>query len=54
MEYSLEILRRERNKLDDELQVVLNKEPKDFDVIVTNERLLEDLNKAIDLLWMVN
>lgn len=54
MEYALEILRRERDKLDAELQVALNEEPKDFDVIIPNERLLEDLNKAIDLLWIAS
>jgi hypothetical protein len=54
MDYSLEILRAERDKLREDFEIALNKEhkePKDWDVICRNERLLEDLNLAIDLLF---
>lgn len=48
--YSLELLRTERDKLQDEFNVAINADPKNWDVICRNEILLEDLNKAIDLL----
>jgi hypothetical protein len=51
MDYSLEILRAERDKLREDFEIALNKEPKDWDVICRNERLLEDLYLAIDLLF---
>lgn len=50
MEYSLDLLRIERNKFLDELNIALSKEEKDWALIIKNERLLEDLNRAIDLL----
>jgi hypothetical protein len=51
MDYSLEILRAERDKLREDFEIAFNKEPKDWDVICRNERLLEDLYLAIDLLF---
>lgn len=55
MEYSIDLLIIERNKLLDELILAKNGEEKNWDwgIIIKNERLLEDLNKAIDLLFMV-
>jgi len=54
MEYSIRLLEVERNKLKSELLIALNQEPKDWDVIIRNERLLEDLEKAIEMLYTVN
>jgi len=53
MDYSLELLRTERNKLSEELSKAQSGEQKDWnwEVIIRNERLLEDLNKSIDILW---
>ena len=53
MDYSLELLRTERNKLSEELSKAQTGEQKDWnwEVIIRNERLLEDLNKSIDILW---
>jgi len=53
MDYSLELLRAERNKLSEELSKAQSGEEKDWnwEVIIRNERLLEDLNKSIDILW---
>jgi len=56
MDYSIELLIIERDKLYEELSIAKNGNEKDWkwEVIIRNERLLEDLNKAIDLLWMAN
>jgi hypothetical protein len=54
MDYSIELLRTERDKLQEEFDKAINQEPKNWDVICRNEKLLEDLNKAIDLLWLAN
>lgn len=51
MEYSIELLCIERDKLREEFDRELNQNPPNWDVVVRNERLLEDLNNAIDLLW---
>jgi hypothetical protein len=51
--YSLELLRTERDKLQDEFNVAINEDPKNWDVICRNEILLEDLNKSIDLLSLI-
>ena len=54
MEYSIELLRTERDKLREQFNEAINKEVKDWDVICRNERLIEDLNKAINLLFMAS
>lgn len=54
MDYSIELLRLERDKLQEQFDKAINQEPKNWDVICRNEKLLEDLNKAIDLLWLAN
>ena len=54
MDYSIELLRLERDKLQEEFDKAINQEPKNWDAICRNEKLLEDLNKAIDLLWLAN
>jgi hypothetical protein len=53
MEHALELLRIERDKLKEEFSIAINKEPKDWDTIVRNERLLEELYKAIEILSLV-
>jgi hypothetical protein len=53
MEHTLELLRIERDKLKEEFSIAINKEPKDWDTIVRNERLLEELYKAIEILSLV-
>ncbi len=53
MNYPIELLTVERDRLQTQFDVALNQEPKNWDVIVVNERLLNELNKAIDLLWEV-
>ena len=52
MDYSIELLREERNRLDEELLIA--KQNLNWEVIIRNERLLEDLNKAIELLFESN
>jgi len=52
MDYSINLLKTERDKLRQEYEIALDQKSKDWDVIVRNERLLEDLTKAIDLLVM--
>ena len=56
MDYAIELLRTERDKLQEELSIAKTGSEKEWnwEVIIRNERLLEDLNKAIDLLWMAN
>ncbi len=54
MEYSIELLRTERDKLREQFNEAINKDVKDWDVICRNEPLIEDLNKAIDLLFMAS
>lgn len=56
MDYSIDLLRAERNKLNDELLNAKTGHRNDWnwDVIVRNERLLQDLNKAIELLCLGN
>lgn len=53
MEYVLELLRTEKDKLKEEFTIAINKEPKDWDTIVINERLLEELYKAIEILSLI-
>lgn len=53
MEYVLELLRAERDKLKEEFTIAINKEPKDWDTIVINERLLEQLHKAIEIISLI-
>lgn len=50
MEYSLELLVKEKERIQKEFDIAINKEPKDWDVIVPSERLLQDLQKSIDVL----
>jgi hypothetical protein len=52
MDYSINLLKTERDKLRQEYEIALDQKSKDWDVIVRNERLLEDLTKTIDLLVM--
>ena len=56
MDYAIELLRTERDKLRDELSIAKTGSEKEWnwEVIIRNERLLEVLNKAIDLLWLAN
>ena len=56
MDYSIELLRTERDRLDEELSIAKSGQEKEWnwEVIIRNERLLVDLNKAIDLLCMAN
>ena len=56
MDYAIELLRTERDKLQDELSIAKTGSEKEWkwEVIIRNERLLEVLNKAIDLLWLAN
>lgn len=53
LDYSLTILRAERDKLQEEFLNAQKGDEKEWnwDVICKNERLLEDLNKAIDIIW---
>ena len=53
MEYSIELLRIKRDECQLLFNEALKQEPKDWDTICTYELILEDLNKAIDLLCMV-
>jgi hypothetical protein len=55
MEYSIGLLEKEKYKLSEELSLAKDGDMKDWDweVICRIERLLIDLNKAIDLLEMV-
>ena len=51
MEYSLELLRTEREKLSEAYTIALNKEPKDWDTIIISERLMEDIDKTLNLIY---
>ena len=53
MEHVLELLRAERDKLKEEFTIAISKEPKDWDTIVISERLLEELNKAIEIISLI-
>ena len=55
MDYSIGLLEKEKYKLSEELSLAKDGNEKDWnwEVIIRNERLLIDLNKAIDLLEMV-
>lgn len=52
-EYAIELIRVERDKLQEELSTAKTGSEKEWnwEVIVRNERLLISLNKAIDLLY---
>jgi hypothetical protein len=50
MEYSLDLLYKEKERIQKEFDIAINKEPKDWDVIVPSERLLQDLQKTIELI----
>ena len=52
MDYSIELLRVERDRLKEDFDKATSQEPKDWDVICRNERLINELNRAIDLLWI--
>lgn len=56
MDYAIELLRIERDKLQEELSIAKSGSEKEWnwEVIIRNESLLQSLNKAIDLLWLAN
>ena len=53
MEYSIELLRLKRDECQLLFNEALKKDPKDWDTICKYEPILEDLNKAIDVLCIM-
>jgi hypothetical protein len=53
VEYVLDLLRKERDKLNNELieAKIGNEESWNWSLIIKNERILQDVNKAIDIIF---